>query len=401
MSNMDIKRNDDADVRFRFRHIFYYIFLLLCMFPFLFGNPFFETDMQPYALVLAVILCLFNVTKSVNHGRFRTYFLISLFTLFIALLIVLLDGISLSSLRGFYNYCAIFFIPWAISITFYTVGGFPERFIKLCIIIWFSVSLVQFFVDRSFAVSLVGTVRWQDMSRGVVGLASEPSYLGIACFYFLLMTKFFTKKKWLFVVMIVIMGVLFAQSSLGIVFIGVYWLFFLMDNMRSRKGWIILIISIAMFFGFIFLLETRFTNTRMSTILTGFINEGIAGVEDDSSIDTRYNSIVDAMQDAFGNYLIPIGFRERIGSAYGGFLCEIGIFAVPLLFCISRFASFTFSRAFVRVLFFIAFTVLMFNNTQLGNPLLLFAIVSNCCFSIPIGYTQIEYNSFGFGRQNK
>jgi hypothetical protein len=190
--------------------------------------------------------------------------------------------------------------------------------------------------------------------------------------------------------MIIIMGVLFAQSSLGIVFIGVYWLFFLMDNMKSRRGWIILIASIIMLFGFVFLLETKFANTRMSAILTSFINEGVVGVEDDSSIDTRYNSIIDAMQDAFGNYLIPIGFRERIGSAYGGFLCELGLFAVPLLFCISRFASFTFSRVFIRVLFFMAFTVLMFNNTQVGNPLLLFAIVSNSCFSISTEDTEID-----------
>lgn len=390
MSYTDIESSDFSDVQFRFRHIFYYLFLFLCMFPFLFGNPFFETDMQPYALVLAVIICLFNIQKSVNQGKYQTYFYVSLFTIFMAILVLLFGGISLNSVRGFYNYCAIFFIPWAIAITFYTIGGFPERFIKFCIITWFIVGSVQFFVDRSFAISLVGTVRWTDLSRGVVGLSSEPSYYGITCFYFLLMTQFFTKRKWLYVVMIIIMGVLFAQSSLGIVFIGVYWLFYLMDNMRSRRGWIILIASIAMLFGFIFLLETKFANTRMSAILTGFINEGVVGVEDDSSIDTRYNSIVDAMQDAFGNYLIPIGFRERIGSAYGGFLCELGIFAVPLLFCISRFASFTFSRAIVRFLFFMAFTVLMFNNTQLGNPLLLFAIVSNCCFSMQMDDLETE-----------
>jgi len=383
-------RGDGEDVRFQSKHILYYLFLFLCMFPFLFGNPFFETDMQPYALVLAMVICLFNIQKPVNQGRFQTYFYVSLFAFIIALLVLLFGGISMNAFRGFYNYCAIFFIPWAIFITFYTIGKFPERFIKLCIIIWFIVSLVQFFVDRSFAVSLVGTVRWQDMKRGVVGLASEPSYLGIACFYFLLITKFFTRKKKLFVAMIIVMGVLFAQSSLGIIFIGVYWLFYLIDNISTRKGWIILIVSIAAFIGFVFLLETVFVNTRMSSLITSFMNEGVTGVEEDSSVDSRYNSITDAMQDAFGNFLIPIGFKGRIGSAYGGFLCELGIFAVPLLFCISRFASFTFSRAIVRFLFFMAFTVLMFNNTQLGNPLLLFAIVSNCCFSMQMDDLETE-----------
>lgn len=307
-----------------------------------------------------------------------------------AILLLIFSGISLNSLRGFYNYCAIFFIPWAISITFYTVGGFPERFIKLCIIIWFSVSLIQFFVDRSFAVSLVGMARWKDMSRGVVGLASEPSYLGITCFYFLLMTSRFGKRKWLYVTMILIMGVIFAQSSLGIIFIVAYWLFFLIDNIRSKKGLLIVIVTIFMAFVFLFLVNTVLTGTRMNTIISGFMNEGAMGIEDDASINTRYNSIFAAIQDAFGNYLMPNGFRGRIGSAYGGFLCELGLFAIPLLFSISKLVSFSFSKMLTRVLFFIVFTILMFNNTQLGNPLLLFVIVSNCCFSMQMDSLETE-----------
>ena len=128
MSYTDIESSDFSDVQFRFRHIFYYLFLFLCMFPFLFGNPFFETDMQPYALVLAVIICLFNIQRSVNQGKFQTYFYVSLFTIFMAILVLLFGGISLNSLRGFYNYCAIFFIPWAIAITFYTIGGYNLKF---------------------------------------------------------------------------------------------------------------------------------------------------------------------------------------------------------------------------------------------------------------------------------
>ena len=371
---------NSTEVRFRVRHLFYYIFLLFCMFPFLLGNPFFESDMQPYALILALLICISNITTTINQGVYKTYFYISLFTLFSAFLVFLFGGVSMSALRGFYNYFAIFFIPWAISIVFNKFNGFPEKFIKLCIIIWFVVSLVQFFVDRSFAVSLVGTVRWHDIRRGVVGLASEPSYLGITCFYFLLMTSRFTKYKWLYIGIILIMGVVFAQSSLGILFIAVYWFFYLLDNINTRRGWVILIISIVMVIGFIYLLETKLQDTRVYAILTGFFGSGVEGVGDDSSAITRYNSIGDAIADAFGNYLIPLGFRERIGSAYGGFMCEIGLFAIPLLYSISKIVSYSYSRVFVRCLFFISFTILMFNNTQVGNPLLLFVLTSNSFF---------------------
>ena len=373
-------RGDGEDVRFQSKHILYYLFLFLCMFPFLFGNPVFETDMQPYALVLAMVICFLNIAKPMNYGRFQIYFIISLSTIFIAVLLLLFSGVSMKSIRGFYNYCAIFFIPWAVYITICTIGGFPERFIKLCITIWFVVCLFQFFVDRSFAVSLVGTVRWKDMSRGVVGLASEPSYLGITCFYFLLMTSYFGKRKWLYITMILIMGVLFAQSSLGIIFIVAYWSFFLIDNISSKKGSLIVIVTIFMVFGFLFLLNTVLIDTRVNTIITGFMNEGTMGVEDDSSVNARYNSIFDAIQDAFGNYLMPIGFRGRVGSAYGGFLCELGLFAIPLLYSISKLVSFSFSKMLTRILFFIAFTILMFNNTQLGNPLLLFVVATNAIY---------------------
>ena len=110
------------------------------------------------------------------------------------------------------------------------------------------------------------------------------------------------------------------------------------------------------------------------------MNEGTMGVEDDSSVNARYNSIFDAIQDAFGNYLMPIGFRGRVGSAYGGFLCELGLFAIPLLYSISKLVSFSFSKMLTRILFFIAFTILMFNNTQLGNPLLLFVVATNAIY---------------------
>jgi len=80
------------------------------------------------------------------------------------------------------------------------------------------------------------------------------------------------------------------------------------------------------------------------------------------------------------NYFLPLGYTRRIGSGYGGFLCELGFFALPVLWCISLVMSWTFKKRVSRVLYFVVVTILLFNNTQLGNPLLLLVLGVNLAF---------------------
>lgn len=362
------------------KYAVYYLYLFLCMFPFLFGNPFVETDMQPYALLVAVLISFTHFSKIIGCEKFNLYFYVSFFLFVCSLLVFILSGLTISSFRAFYNYCALFFIPCALIVVFTELDTFPERFFKFCIVVWFGVSLIQFFIDRGFATFLIGTVRGNDINRGVVGLASEPSYLGISCFYFLLISKFFTKKKFLYQFLILIMGTVFAQSTLGIIFIASYWLFYLLDNVRGRMGVSLTIVSFVLVAGFVYLLENRFAGTRMESLLSTFSDEGFSGIEEDESAMVRYNSILDAISGAFDDFLIPMGFERRIGSAYGGLLCELGFLSLPFLFVASRSVALSFSRKAVRFLFFFVFSVLMFNNTQIGNPVLLLVITANTFF---------------------
>lgn len=359
------------------------LFIIFCLFPFIIPNPIVTTNIQPYAALFGtavIVRELFIKNKLYIKGK-AYFFGVSWLTLLVSLLVLFINDITVNSFRAFFNYYSVAIIPLALYLVLYRVGAFPEKFIKSLIVIWFIVSSIQFFVDRGFLTSIIGGVRYSYSYRGVVGLASEPSFLGIACFYFFHMIMRFKKNQLTFLVITLIMGIVYAQSMMGVLFIGSFVLLYLLDMTNTRKGFYIWIgagISIAIF---IILLNTVLVETRLYQLFSLFIREGIEGVLNDASAGARYDSLTDAISDSFGNYLLPLGYVKRIGSGYGGFLCELGLFALPILWCISLTMSRTFKKRATQILYFIVVTILLFNNTQIGNPLLLFVISTNLYFS--------------------
>lgn len=358
----------------------YYPFLFFCMFPFILGNPFAPSDIQPYALILAFIVCIINISLPTECREYDKYFWPSLFLFVIATAVFLLSDFSVSAIRGFFNYCSVFFIPLALIYVFKDLKGIPENFLKICVLIWFVVGAVQLFISRGFATEFIANARWKDINRGVVGLASEPSFYGIACFYMLHLAQYFKQRKYFYYGLILMMGCIYAQSSLGIIFIAFFWVFEVLDQLPRKKGIWMLSVTVIIIFVFMYYLMTHLSGTRVYQLLISFISEGTGGLEDDASVEIRYNTLYGAIEEAFSNYLVPIGFRGRIGSAYGGFLCELGFFALPFLVSLSYMMSLTFHSRAIRFMYFFAFTMLMLNNTQMGNPLLLLVVATNAYY---------------------
>lgn len=358
-----------------------FLFLFLCFIPFLFPNPIAITNIQPYATIAGLLIIVFKLFLIDRVPRGRSYFIIALLTFFVALCLLFLREVSISAFRAVYNYLAVLVVPTATCISLVVLNQYPERFIKAMILMWFIVSTIQFFIYRGFMTSLISGANWSLSYRGVVGLASEPSFFGIACFYFLHMVCYFRTHRALFVVITLIMSVIYAQSAMGILFIAGYFVVFLFDNINSRKGFVTWITAIAGMVIFLYVLNTFMTDTRLYQIYTDFVEGGVDNVLEDSSADTRFNSISGALSAAFENYLLPAGFSDRIGSGFGGFLVELGIFSLPVLFCISQGMARTFNKLRSVVLYFVVITFLLFNNTQLGNPLLLVVIGINLWMS--------------------
>ena len=361
------------------------LFIAFCMFPFIIPNPVVTTNIQPYAAILGTLVIVLETTirhkRSFALSKQNSFYIIAWGTLFIAVIVLLFSDVSITALRAVFNYYAVAIIPAALCLIMSRIRTYPERILKCLILVWFVVCSVQFFVDRSFLTSIIGGVRFSYSYRGVVGLASEPSFLGIACFYFLHMAMKFKRNQMLFLVLILIMGVVYAQSMMGILFIMAFVMIYLLDIVNTKRGQCIWFGAAIAAVIFLVLLNTVLVKTRLHQLFELFLKEGFAGVLGDVSAGNRYNALIGAITDSFGNFLLPLGYTKRIGSGYGGFLCELGFFALPILYYISRVLSLTFRNRICQILYFIIVSILLFNNTQIGNPLLLVTLTVNLCFS--------------------
>jgi len=363
--------------KYTFTEYMCFAFLFFCFMPFLFPNPIVTTDIQPYAVVVGAVILVLNLLQLDRTPKGRIFFLIALLTFVVALGVMLLNDISLGTFRAVYNYAAVLIIPAAVCVSLTILGAYPERFVKGMILIWFVVSVVQLLFSRSFLSGIISGGRWTSNSRGVLGLASEPSFFGIACFYFLHLVRYFKTQQALFTGIVLLMGIFCAQSAMGIVFIAGYFLVYLFDIINNRKGFIVWVVAILGVVVFVYVLNNYLADTRLHQLYQRFVEDGLAGLVEDKSTGTRVNSITNALSITVANYLMPVGFTTRIGSGFGGFLVELGIFAVPILICISLGMAYTFRKIRSRIFYFVVITILLLNNTQLGNPLLMMVIGTN------------------------
>lgn len=354
-----------------------YLFLIFCFIPFLFPNPIVKTNIQPYAAILGSMILLLDGGKIKSNTAGTIWMLISGMTFLASLMLIFVNGITINAFRAVYNYFALFIIPSATVVSLELLDGIPERLFKTMIMLWFVVSTIQFFIYRGFATNLISGVRWSFEYRGIVGLASEPSFLGIASFYFLHIAQRFREKNFFYMILIIVMGTLYAQSAIGVLFIAGYYMVYLMDALNSKRGVAVWAISIIAAVSFFILLATKLSDSRLSQMISSLFRDGISGVLSDESAAVRFNAIAGALNSAFKNILIPSGFNSRIGSGYGGLLVELGVLAIPIMVMISFWMSKTFKRLSSQIIYFIIITVLLFNNTQMGNPLLLLVIGIN------------------------
>ncbi len=359
------------------RELFYLFFLVLCFIPFLFPNPIVTTNIQPYASLCAALILVSHISILRHMVITRNVSIVLGLTFLVSVIVMLIGGVSIEAIRGVYNYFALFVIPCAVILVFSELSEFPENLIKTMIITWFLVASIQFFVYRGFATRLISSVRWSYSYRGVVGLASEPSFLGIMCFYFLHIIKRFRTQRFLYYAIVLVTGILYAQSTIGIIFIAGFYVVFLLDRTNSKKGLYVWTASIVTLVGFGYYLSTRLSESRLNQMIKAFLEGGMDSILTDGSASIRFYAIGRALDNAASNMLMPNGFGARIGSAYGGLLVEIGIFAIPAIILISYGLSLTFEKKKSRVVYFIVVTLLLLNNTQIGNPLLLLVVGLN------------------------
>lgn len=354
------------------RHILYFFLLS----PFLFPTGIIKTNIQPYAMVLSCIYVFLHF-RQILHTKVSYSLIVLIFTFLTSVFILFLNPIDMNALRGFSNYISICFIPLATYFLLKNNNRIDERFVKNIILLWFLVGFIQLFFRRDFMTSIIGGVRWSSYYRGVVGMASEPSFYGIACYFFLFLTKHFKTKKWYYYTIILIMGILFAQSAMGIIFIGSFLIVDIIDQIRTPKGYKILFGIVGIVIIMFFIIQMFYSNSRMYLLIDSMINFGIDSLYQDESATNRMNAISNSLMQSFDNYFLPYGFQERIGSGFGAILNELGIFGIGLIFIIPLQLSKVFMMKLTRIVSFITILLLLFSNTQLANPIMSFVIGVN------------------------
>ncbi|VBB43277.1 conserved membrane hypothetical protein [uncultured Paludibacter sp.] len=347
-------------------------FFTLC--PFLFPIGGLSTDLQPYALVFAIFYLFFFFF---NLKFNRSVLLWLGFYLLYSLLIGLISDSDIFTIsKCFYSYFSLSVISLALYNLLLNTEGINETYVKVILILWLVVGFIQMFLNIEFGSQIVSGSRTTS-ERGVYSLASEPSFFGVQCFYFLFLVQTFTRKKdrILFTLIVTFMAVFLAQSFTGLMFILAFFIPYYLDLSISKKINIkthLLILTVVIGSGYFF--YKYLIDKRIGQLFLILRNDSTVGLLDDSSASIRYNNILEPLEQSINNNLFPFGFTERIGSLFGSILYELGFLGIPLIILITySFVSF-FSSTISRIIAFVLIFIVFFSTVQLSNPMIAFVI---------------------------
>lgn len=355
------------------RHIIVTLLYIFSFCPFIFPVRELGTDIQFYAFILSLLYLGLNLHRISFSPTFN---ILGVYALLAAITSLLSTSNTIQSINCLFQYLSIFIIGIAIYTLLITENGLNEPLCKILILSWFIVGLIQIFVKPDFLQFIIANFR-TSTDRGVCSLASEPSFFGIQCFYFLFIISHFKQHIIYYWIIILAMAFLFAQSFTGLIMIVPITILYLFDQISIR--WfrlkyicigIITILLLSFYIDHYFRAERLEMLTQLAFTKTPYLL-------DDTSTNVRFSAIINAVNNSYNNDFIPMGFTSRIGSMFGGVIQELGILGFPLTFIICSSIASSFHRKFIKLTAFIILYILFFINMQMANPILAFVIALN------------------------
>jgi len=340
-----------------------FVLLFFCFFPFIGFNI--GTDTQPFALLAAFLLLLLNKNKIKIYGR--SCLLILLFVLIpMSIVSILLIG-PLAVFKRLFSYLSIIIIPLAVYNSF-NKQSYYEHLIKAFIIVWFVVGLIQTFITPSFLTFMIPLYR-TTTNRGVSGLASEPSFYGYMCLFFIIIAFRFKRHKALFVVLNIIQIVFFAQSTVSLIYLAIMvmaYVFYALTSLRPRHYLLVFILLVAGVIG-ITLITRVLKDSRISHLIIQALEDPSFLILKDESVSAR----IDALAFSFSSYglLNPIGI-ETIMSGFGGVFYELGFLSIVLFVFVLRPVYKSYNSRAMRIIVTTTLAISMFSAINLSSPLL-------------------------------
>lgn len=339
--------------------ILQYLFLLFCFFPFV--GPHIGTDMQPFAFFMAIILLLLKGKISICDVDIK-YFSFWLTVLMGFVLISYLINDPFQVTKRLFSYASIIVIP----ITVYNCVSISkeqfEKILKVAILIWLFVGLVQRFINPSFMTQFMSYYR-NPFGRGVCSLSCEPSFYGYMMFFFSLLASKFDTHKYLYICICIIQVVFLSQSVTVFLYYAIFGVFYFVGSHKFILKKMLMALGIAgVALVVICYIMGHMQGTRMYNLLYMFIKGGYGLLSQDQSVIERTSSLM----LSFSKHGIPSFLGDMtIMSGLGGVIYDLGFFCIPIFYYV--FKPFT-KRKDMLWVYGITLFICMFSAIQLSSP---------------------------------
>jgi hypothetical protein len=363
------------------RKFLYLLFFIFCFFPYVtFVNL--GTDMQPYSLIIAfILLFLFRI-------RFNSTQLTIAFVFLISVIIFIISGITFSSFRSLFNYSSLFFVSYVSLHVLKTERLNFEKILKISILIWFVVGLIQTLYDRTFLTFLISGSRTTE-NRGVTGLAPEPTFYGIVFIFFLIFLLHAQYKHKKLLIFACIVGIIFlAKSTMAFLFLAILYFVYLLTHGKIKY----ILLGFLLFWILPVLMLEILPSTRLSYLVSKIIENPRLLVLIDASINDRFFHLFFSLKGWISNYMIPNGYLtwnsyvlsqlpfysdfvilksfskgDRIMSGYGAAFFELGFFAFLIPITLGTLLFSIYENDLKKFFFFFIFVnTIMFSAIPIG-----------------------------------
>lgn len=340
-----------------------------CFFPFV-QIVYIGTDTQPYGLLISMVIVLLYIKRKPYISRaFGTVVTLSILMSAFAV-VMFIGGNAAASVRSYFTYVTLIFVPFAVSIILEKNGGLNEPLVKIAIWIWFLFGFIQKYIRADFGYNLTAR-HTTGGTRGAVSLGSEPSAYGYICIFLLIIVLRFEKYVLFYSVLLLTQIVMFASSSVTLVYIAAYMIFYITNEiLQHKQSSIIKSLGIAgIGIAGIFLIATYVPQTnRMGNLVRNLIHQPDKLLKDESIV-MRVDAIKYSFNSLYENYFLPYGMSEKkIMSGVGGLFFECGFIAAFILGAIAAIIWKSYPKN-QRLFYTAGFLCIMFSSIPFSSPI--------------------------------
>ena len=359
------------------------ILVTLACFPFVkwFGYGM-GSDIQPYCLIgSGIIICLFGIKNIIYITKdIKKIFWIVLSGLIIGSIFTLI--FSGSSFNDTIRYYATYVGIIIYILIFYNLllknNGLPENIIKVCINVYFIVGMVQKYLRADFLYNWIPNER-TSLNRGVIALASEPSFYGYMCIFFLLFAIDFKKGRKFYIINLLFQIFVLAQSSVTILYIMILiglGMLYLLSKVDIKKGIAATIFICCIAIAGYYLIMKYASTSRMAYFINIIMQQNslsgiLSNLNSDGSVYIRFNDIIVCLE-GFVKYVgVPHGFNTRkISSGYGSLLYTMGWAGFALIVCFYHIMKEKYIATGIKKIIPLWISIILFSAIQLSNPII-------------------------------